>query len=648
MRATAGLVLAGLLLLCWGGTIARGQKPQTPRIEIRPQPDRNFNPLAIRDLRQRLVELDRLLAFESLSRAESLLNELAKHSALKHELMSRRIRLAQLKGDHEQAVQLCREALAKQESNPTLWRPLGASLLALDRPIEATDAITRYLAASPQLASAGMVAVEMLRSADQPDLAVGLVDSLRLVLGDTRYLSRDRAMGLLESGQQAQAAGEISRELKFNPFNLSLIRTELLEGVYEVGEHNLFLAGMVEAARGPGAMPAEVILGANLLLTAGDGEGALKLARRLLQNRQAQTVLLQNSVVLTRELAILDPEPALQGTVDYLLAVFSDLVQSDILEPHLVRRTAGYLAAVCEQALDLDLLGPDPTVSVARFTEVLQIVRQVDPGSRRLYSSQIKLAGYTRDVLGQPGLAARKLEVLLADLNLTTEGVALVRLTLGECYLAAGDTAAGRVVLTRLGRDPNFRQAAGHAHYHLARLDLAEGHFITARDRFAAVALDNPAAPYANDALELGLAVAEELENPSGGPTILQMYAQSVYYDLVAHPDSQLAALEEFITVSLTRLNLDEPQHLLERARFQLAGLYEGSGRPHEAIDRYAQLAKAHPDGRLAAESMDRQGQLLLELDRHEAARKVWGQLLAQYPTYLFIDGVRDHLRALP
>ena len=50
--------------------------------------------------------------------------------------------------------------------------------------------------------------------------------------------------------------------------------------------------------------------------------------------------------------------------------------------------------------------------------------------------------------------------------------------------------------------DADFRAPAGHAHFVLAKLDLAEGHFATARDRFAAVALDNPAAPYANDALE--------------------------------------------------------------------------------------------------------------------------------------------------
>jgi hypothetical protein len=33
---------------------------------------------------------------------------------------------------------------------------------------------------------------------------------------------------------------------------------------------------------------------------------------------------------------------------------------------------------------------------------------------------------------------------------------------------------------------------------------------------------------------------------------------------------------------------------------------------------------------------------------RHEEARLAWERLLAQYPEYLFIDDVRDELRALP
>ena len=247
-------------------------------------------------------------------------------------------------------------------------------------------------------------------------------------------------------------------------------------------------------------------------------------------------------------------------------------------------RILDILAQVSEDALTAGMLAADPVAAAARMQEVLLLVRQGHPLSPHLYSAQIRLAHYQRDVLGKPDAAAASLERMLTDLDLPLEGVALARLTLGECYLAAGDTARGRLVLTRLGRGSRFREAAGHAHYHLARLDLAEGHWETARDRFASVALDNPMANYANNALDLGLAIAEELDNPTGGPAMLTLYARSSYFDLTVQPDSQRVALERYIRVASRQLDLEQPQHLLERSRFELARLYSDTGRLADAL----------------------------------------------------------------
>jgi tetratricopeptide (TPR) repeat protein len=237
---------------------------------------------------------------------------------------------------------------------------------------------------------------------------------------------------------------------------------------------------------------------------------------------------------------------------------------------------------------------------------------------------------------------------MLLDLDMPLPGVALVRLTLGECYLAAGDTTRGRIVLTRLGRDPQFREAGGHAHYHLARLDLAQGNLATAQDRFAVVALDNPAAPYANDALELGLAIAEEMDNASGGPDFLLLYSQAVYHDLVAQPQKRMEALENFIRVGRERLDLEEPQHLLERARWELAGIYAGQDRAADAVAVCRDIVRDHPQGRFPAEALMLQSDLLLRQGDEARARAALEQLLAQYPDYLFVDDARDILRSLP
>lgn len=600
------------------------------------------------DLRRRLIELDRLLLLRSLSRAESLLQTLEQHSALTRELVSRRIRLTQLKGEHAEAVTLCQQALQEQSQNPALWRSLADSHLALQQGPEARTALTRYLETSADARSSGVVAVEMLQAAGFNESAVSLIDSLRISTGNNRAMGRQRALGLLTIGRQADAADEVSSELRFNPFNISFLRTELLEGVYLPSMHETFLDRLAEKAAEPGAKSAEALLLADLYLFGADTEAALETVEPLLKDRASALAVLQNAVMLSRELYLFDAKPILQSTVDYLLAVLEELSGPDRLDNSLRRRSADFLAGVCEDALALGLLGDDPDQAVSRFAELLTMVRQVNPGSERLYSSQIKLAAYTRDVLGNPKAAARRLERMLMDLDLPSEGVALARLTLGQCYLAAGDTARGRQVLTGLGRDQEFRQAAGHAHYDLARLDLAEGHFATARDRFAIVALDNPAAPYANDALEMGLAVSEEMDNPSGGPDVLQHYARSVYFNLVAQPDSQIIALQGFISQALIRLDLEEPQHLLERARYDLGQLLTNAGRFDEALTVWAELVGQHPEGRFAAASLSRRGDVLQSLGRLDDAHQVWEQLLAQYPDYLFIDDIRDRLRDLP
>jgi tetratricopeptide (TPR) repeat protein len=358
--------------------------------------------------------------------------------------------------------------------------------------------------------------------------------------------------------------------------------------------------------------------------------------------------MLQNTAILAREVELATDVRRQADLTAYLLEVLPALAEQPGGDLVLRRRAADQLALTCESALAAGVLGEDPHAAADRFGRLLELVRRVNPTSEHLYTSQIKLAIFTRDRLREPQVAARRLERLLLNLDLPTEGVALVRLTMGECYLAAGDTSRARTVLDNLGRDPRFRREGGHAHYHLARLDLAQGHFATARDRFAVVALDNPAAPYANDSLEMGLAVAEEMDNPSGGPEILALYGRSVYADMVGDPAGRRRALEEFVAAAAARLDMNEPQHLLERVRFELAMVYEEEGRTDEALDLLARIVADHPDGRQAPRALEASGRIRAAAGDAAQARNAWERLLAQYPDYLFIDDVRDALRTLP
>ncbi|MEN8006489.1 MAG: tetratricopeptide repeat protein [Candidatus Krumholzibacteriota bacterium] len=661
MRFFRFLLLLVVLMACFHG-LAAAQSPRDPAGRSQPQepgdrfeipkdlkqPPPPMNHQTMMDLRRRLIELDRLLVLGSISRAESLVKDLEQHSALRQELVTRKIKLAQLKDDHTEAIRLCRGALASRNRNPGLWRSLAESQLAIGQPDSAMQSIGSFISTNPNGRSATMVGVDLLQKAGSQGMAVTLIDSMRVILGEPHLLGRQRAVSLLLLDRQEEAADEVAAELRSNPFNISLIRIELLEGPYDAVRHGAFLERLIDNSREPGAQGAEALLAANLLVASGEVDEAFALVQPLLAGRTSIMAVLQNSILLVRELELMEGTDQIQPSVDYLLAVLEILAGVGNRDLVLRQRAADQLAQVCEIALGAGALGTEPRRAADRFGELLGLVRDIHPTSEYLYSSQIRLAAYTRDVLHEPAVAARRLERLLLNLNLPTSGVALVRLTLGECYLAAGDTARGRVVLDNLGRDPQFRQAAGHAHYHLARLDLAQGHFATSRDRFAVVAMDNPGAPYANDSLDLGLAIAEEMDNPSGGPTILTLYAGSVYFDLTNKPDQRTTALEEFVAQAATQLDLEEPQHLLERGRYELAVLYRDAGRTVEALAQLDQVISGHPDGRYPARSLEMRAGILQAAGRPEDARRALERLLAQYPEYLFIDDVRDELRTLP
>lgn len=644
------LVFVLVSVLAFGAGPASGQsdkKEALPVPELQRRPVRGTAHTIV-DLRRRLEELDRQLMLRNVARAEDLLKDLSQHSALQRELITREILLAQLQGNHEQAILLCRETLIQQTLNPTLWRYLAYSELSVGNVDGAREAVGHFIATNANTRSASVVGVELFRTRGHQEVAVALIDSMRVALHEPHFLGRSRAIGLLVLGNQKEAAAEVSQELRGNPFNLSLLRTELLEGRYDPERHAEFLRICKERSLEATSNPAEVLLVVNLELAGGNDTTALELVRNLLENPKTAVTVLGNVSPLVRELDLLAEGKESKATNRYLLGVLETMATDPAISLNLRKRSARYLALAAIVAMDSGLLGSSATETIDEMGRYLEIVRSVDPTSEQLYSSQIKMVQFTRDHLGQPAVAARRLESMLMDLNLPSEGVALVRLTLGECYLAAGDTSRGRTVLTSLGRDPDFHTAGGHAHFHLARLDLSEGYFATARDRLAVVAMDNPAAPYANEALALGLAIAEEMENPSGGPEVLALYSKAIYFDLIAQPDKRRTALEHFVRMGNSTLDLEEPQHLLERGHWELAELFAEEKNYQAAIAELKQIYTLHPSGRYPGKSLAKQGELYMVMGQYGKARDVYQQLLVQYPDYLFIDDVRDQLRSLP
>ncbi|MCP4574483.1 MAG: tetratricopeptide repeat protein [bacterium] len=641
-----------LVLACSSPAAVHGQTTpeqregglQLPR-ELMRQPE---SPRVHLDLQRRLFEVERLLAVGSLARAEELIDDLLQHRQLRQRLVGLRLRLARLKNDHAGAAAIAEEELVKRPAAAHLWRELAQARLALGETGPARTALDSFLVHSPQRVSAGRVATDILRQSGRPAMAVAWIDSLRTVLAMPRFMSAQRAYGLLALGEQRGAADELADELRVNPLNLAMVRTGLLDGPFRPADHGPFVDRLALHAAAAEAASAEAVLVLDLHLARMDAPAAATATAGLRTHRDGRRLLLQHAVTLERELELLEDPGQRQAVVDHLLPVLADLAGPGEPDASRRRQAATTLASACGRALSLGALGQDPHRAADRFNDYLDVVREAHPGNAELHAARIRLATFTRDELGEPALAARRLESMLLDLDLSTEGVALVRLTLGECYLAAGDTARGRTVLTSLGRDVEFRNASGHAHFHLARLDLAGGHYATARDRFAAVALDNPAASYANDALALGLAVAEEMDNPSGGPAVLGLYAPSVYWDLLSRPDEHRAALRRFVDGAGAMVDPEAPQLLLERGLWELARLEIEAGDEPAALDLLAVITGRHADGRYPAAALAETSRLLRGQGRHAEARAALERLLTQYPEYLFADDVRDELRSLP
>lgn len=638
MRRRTDILLPALLLLLAAAVPAAAQPDPTPPHAL-PRPDAGRS-----DWPTRLGQIDRLIRMGSLGRAVTMLESLEKTGAPASQILPRRVAVAAAEGDQRRVVDLCRQGLAERPRSLVLLRPLAEALMKIGDVDSARVVVVDLLAVSPNRISAANQVVEQWRAAGRPAEGLALCDALRAEPGAAAVLQRPRARCLLDVGRVEEALAEFLDELDLNPMNLPMARKDLLDGLPDDAARRRAVAFLRDAPAGRDpAAPA--LLRADLLLSLGDDVAALAAVTLLLPDRTSATQLLRHASMLLRE-APLEPEPRrARAQWSWLLAVLEGLGTGSGLQSGQRPRVLDLLAGAAENALAAGYLDADPQRAEARIEAVLDQVRQGSPGSSRLYSAQVRLARHTRDVRREPARAAARLERLLVDLDLPLEGVALCRLELGLSRMAAGDTAAARTVLTRLGRDGQFREAAGHAHFQLARLDLAQGHWDTARERLSAVALDNAGADFANDALDLALLAAEE-QARGAAPAFLAAYSACMAREILGDEAGRREALQAFLAAA-------EPADvgssmLVSRARLELAALEHDAGRPARAAELCALVVRDRPDGPYAARALYEEGALRAEAGDPGGAARAWERLLAQYPDGLEAEDARRRLRELP
>jgi len=597
------------------------------------------------DWRTRLTQIDRLIRMGSLGRAATMLDELEKSGAPGDQVLSLRISIAEAAGDREQVVELCRAGLVSHPGSQQLLRPLALALMVSGHSDSASVVVDELLIRSPNRITAATQMIQAWREAGRADRGLALCDSLRVERGDDLILRRPRARCLLALGRVEEGVAEIVAELSQNPLNLPMARTDLLAGVPNEQDVRRALSALAapDESRHRGA---SALLRVDLLLRLGNDREAISVVTPYVSEPHAVREILRHVALLVRETPLEQDQKRRQAQWHWLLAILEMLTQSEAVEVGQRLRVFDLLATAAEDALVAGYLDRDPERAAQRIEEVLELVRVGSPGSTRLYSAQVLLARHTRDVLGDPKAAAQRLERLLLNLDFPLEGVSLCRLELGLSHLAAGDTTRARTVLTRLGRSSQFRDAAGHAHYHLARLDLAQGHWDTARERLSAVALANPRSNYANDALDLALLVAEEQARPNGDAALLEAYSVCIRGDLFGDESMQRGAYERLLARADPEAEADSP--VVARARLELAELDYREGRFARAISLCAAVAADQPDGPYAARALLRQGAMLDRSGDYAQARHAWERLLAQYPTTLEAEDARQLIRDQP
>jgi tetratricopeptide (TPR) repeat protein len=260
------------------------------------------------------------------------------------------------------------------------------------------------------------------------------------------------------------------------------------------------------------------------------------------------------------------------------------------------------------------------------------------PEDQHTTASLLRLARAYVEILHRPADAIPLFERIQLNPNAGIAEVQLARVGLGQAYMAAGDTTAARVLFDRMGADSDFQDGQGRAHYHLGQLDFMGGQFESAKRRLSAVAFEAPSASYTNDALDLALLLGEEMMD-TPDEVGLRHYGRALYWETVGDDAQRLEELKLMARESSTGLRA--------RARYELARYWSEQGETELALREIERLLTDDLGSRQVPSALELQGDILRRAGRENAALASYETLLRDHEGYIFMDEVRDKIRAL-
>ncbi|MFO0484864.1 MAG: tetratricopeptide repeat protein, partial [Sphingobacteriia bacterium] len=178
------------------------------------------------------------------------------------------------------------------------------------------------------------------------------------------------------------------------------------------------------------------------------------------------------------------------------------------------------------------------------------------------------------------------------------------------------------------------------ARYRQARLQYFTGRFADAQ-AYLKVLKERPENDIANDAIRLYLTIQDNTGLDTG-TVALEQFAQA---ELLAYQHQDAAALQ-----LLDSILLGFPGHALEDdIYFTKSSIYLNMGKLEEAIRYLDRLLQQFPQSVRADEALFTKADLYqFQLKDAETARKLYLDLLVQYPASLYKVEARKRIRAMP
>jgi tetratricopeptide (TPR) repeat protein len=557
-------------------------------------------------------------------------------------------RLVRLYRDTRQFAKL--EKLLTQEISHTQEEDVGSlRLLAqarfeLGQDKKAMATLQRILDAHKGEISYSRMVAMVLGSYRHDEEALEVLLEARKKDGHPYALAQPLGAVYLRLRRPLDAVREYLNVILDTPQNVDLMRAQILD-IRDANPESA--AAMLELtkkvyAQHPSIPQVGLVL-AELEQLGGDNEGAWQVLEPLLNEPRLMSNLLQLAMAGLAE-SRLPGSDSLANLRHLMLSrkILDGLLQSDRLPQGLQPRaydalTRTWLALLASSKLD-ELPAKDQAEFLTGAKKSLLDMSERFPNDAHTTKSLLRLAKAYVEWLHKPKEAIALFRRIELNPNANVDDVEMARVGLGQAYMAAGDTSSARSLFETMGKDMNFVEGQGRAHYHLGELDFMGGDFERAKDRLSAVAFESPTASYTNDALDLALLLAEEKMGKDDEQG-LRRYGRALYWRTVGRSDS--------LVTELTALTKDSSPVLRTRARLDLAQFWSKSGKTAKALGEIESLLSEDSGSRLAPRALELKGDLLAASGKTAAARAAYEQLLESYDDYIFLDEVRGKLRAL-